>query len=197
LVKAVQSVGEQTEGGADKDLAGLSLFQGSGNLTHAFTGGNHVVDNEHVLALHVRAEELIGDDGVASVDDAGIIASLIEHAHVQPEHVGDVDGTAHTALIGADDHHVIGVDDEVVLVAQQVLDELIGGLYGFKAMQRNRVLNSGIMGVEGDDVFHAHVHQLLQRDGAVKGFSAGALMLSAFIEIGHDHVDPAGLSADS
>ena len=38
--------------------------------------------------------------------------------------------------------------------------------------------------------------QLLQGDGAVKGFPAGTFMLPTFVKIGHDHVDPAGFSAD-
>ena len=43
-------------------------------------------------------------DGVTTVDDAGVISSLVEHTHINAEVVGEVYGTAHSTLIRADDH---------------------------------------------------------------------------------------------
>ena len=45
------------------------------------------------------------------------------------------------------------------------------------------------MCIEGDDVGNAHLNQLIQCHGTVKGFSLGTLVLPALIEKRHDHVD--------
>ena len=46
-------------------------------------------------------------NGVVPVYNPGIVAPLIEHTHVQTQHIGDVDGPAHAALVGTDDHHMV------------------------------------------------------------------------------------------
>ena len=63
---------------------------------------------------------------------------------------------------------MIGVDFQILYIAQQTLDELVSRLDGFKAMQRDCVLYSGTMCVEGDNVVNAHLNQLLQSKCAVK-----------------------------
>ena len=40
------------------------------NLNHGFAGGQNIVRNEHVLAVDFLAHVLVGDNGVAAVDDA-------------------------------------------------------------------------------------------------------------------------------
>ena len=37
-------------------------------------------------------------------------------AHIQSQNIGNVDGTGHTALVRADDHHVVGVDLQILHV---------------------------------------------------------------------------------
>ena len=56
-------------------------------------------------------------DGVTTVDDPGVISSLVEHTHIQTENVGDVDGTSHTTFIRADDHHVAGIQLQIFYIA--------------------------------------------------------------------------------
>ena len=136
------------------------------------------------------------NNGILAVDNACIIAALVEHAHIQTENVRVVDGALHAALIGADDQHMLIIDLKVIDAAQKTFDELISRLYGVKTVERDRVHDAGIMRVEGDDIVDAHADQLLQRDRAVKRFACGALVLAALIEIGHDHGDPAGFTAD-
>ena len=82
-------------------------------------------------------------------------------------------------------------------VAEDILDELISCLDRLETVKRDRVLDSWVMSVEGDDVFHAHVDQFLKADRAVQGFTSRALVLAAFVEERHDDIDPAGLSSDS
>ncbi len=49
-------------------------------------------------------------DRVTAVYDPGIIPALIEHTHIESEHVCHVNGTAHAAFIRTDDHHVVGIN---------------------------------------------------------------------------------------
>ena len=69
------------------------------------------------LPVYVGTEELMGNDGVASIDNLRVVSSLIEHTHVQTKNVGNVDGTSHTAFIRADDHHVVAVNLKIRNVA--------------------------------------------------------------------------------
>ena len=137
----------------------------------------------------------MGQYGMLSVDDFGIIPALVEHTHIQVQHVGYIDSALHAALIGADDQHMLSVDPKIRHIAQQALDELIDRLDGIKAVQGDGVLNAGIVGVKGNDIIYAHPDQLLQGDGAVQGFTLAAGLLAAFIKVGHDNGDPPGLAA--
>ena len=55
----------------------------------------------------------MGNDRVASVNDGRVVAAFVEHTHVNTEVVCHVDSTAHTALIRADDHQMIIIDDMI------------------------------------------------------------------------------------
>ena len=112
LVELVQSIGEQTEGSADKDLACFALFQLRSNFQNAVSGRNHIVNDDHVLSFHVSTQEFMGNDGVAAIDDPGVVAAFVEHTHIQPQDVCHVDGTAHAAFIRADHHHIVFVNRE-------------------------------------------------------------------------------------
>ena len=138
----------------------------------------------------------MGDDGIASVHHGGIVAPLVEQTHVDAQHRAVEDVAVDRSLIGADDHQMIAVDLQIALPAEQRLENLIAGLYAVKADQGDGVLHARVVRIEGDDVAHAHLLQLLQRQGAVQAFAAGAAMLAALIEHGHDDVDALGAAAD-
>ncbi len=138
----------------------------------------------------------MGHHRIGAVLEAGIVSAAIEHAHVQTQNIGKIDGPLHAGLVGADDQHVIAVDLQIRHVAEESLHELVDGLYVVEAAQGNGVHDAGIMGVEGDDVVHAHADQFLQGDGAVQRLAHGALVLTALIEIRHDDGDAPGLAAD-
>ena len=53
------------------------------------------------------------------------------------------------------------------------------------------------MGVEGDNVFHSHIHQFAQRQRTVQGLSSCSFMLAALIKERHDYVDPSCLACGS
>ena len=90
---------------------------------------------------------------------------------------------------------MVAVDLEIGQLAQQRLEHLVGGMHVFKAGARDRILHSGVVGVEGDDVVDAHRGQFLKRHGAVQRLAGGAAVLTAFIEVRHDDRDALGLLA--
>ena len=98
-------------------------------------------------------------------------------------------------ILLVDDHQMVRIDLHVRSVPEDILDKLVSRLYSLKTIQRYGILDTRIVGVKGDDVLNTHADQFLQGQGAVQGFSAGALVLAAFIEEGHDYIDPAGFAA--
>ena len=76
----------------------------------------------------------MSNNRISSVNNSGVVSSLIEHTHIQTEYVCNVNCTSHTAFIRADNHHVVGIDLQVGLGAQQVFDELIRSLNGFETV---------------------------------------------------------------
>ena len=52
------------------------------------------------------------------------------------------------------------------------------------------------MGIEGDDVLHAHGQQLLQGNGAVQGLANHTAMLTAAVQGGHDDAHTVAAAGD-
>ena len=136
----------------------------------------------------------MSDDGILSVHNGGIIPAFVEHTHIHAQNIGKVDSPAHGALVWADNHKVVVVDAKIRHRLNQGLQKLVGGHIGVKALKRDRVLHTGVVGVKGDDVGHAHVHQFLQGKGTVQGLPLCAFMLPSLVEEGHNDVDPAGFA---
>lgn len=195
LIKFIQSVGKETEGGTEEYLVGIHILQKLGTFDHAVAGGNHVVDDDHVFAGDVGSQEFMSYNGIAAIDDGRVVAAFVEHSHINAQIVGDVDCAAHAAFIGADYHEMIAVYRKIRFIAQQAFDKLICRLYRFKAVQGDCILDPGIVSIESNDVFHTHVNQFLQSQGTVQRFPAGAAVLAALVEEGHDHVNAARFSA--
>ena len=138
----------------------------------------------------------MGQDGVPAVHDAGIVATFIEHAEVDTQRRGKVDGTVHAAFIGGDDDHVLFVEADVRGGPDEGLQHLIDRRNVFKAVQRDGVADTGVVGVEGEDGVDTVIDELLQHHGAVEGLTVGLAVLSAFIKHGHDDRDTAGFAVD-
>ena len=92
---------------------------------------------------------------------------------------------------------MIFVNVESFFIFKKSLDKLVRWLYSLKAVKRSCVLYTGIMCVKGDDILNTHVDQLMKCIGTVKRLSSDTFVLAALIEIWHDYVDSAGLSAYS
>ena len=92
---------------------------------------------------------------------------------------------------------MVAVDLQVFVGIQETLDKLISRLDGIKSIERDRVLDTGVMSVEGENIIDSHTDELLQSECAVQRFPRSTLGLNTLIEIGHDHCDPAGFAADS
>ena len=85
FVQSFKAVAEQTEGSEYEDAASALFFELSGNVDDGFTGGDHIVDNDHVFTVDVSAKVFVRFDGVFAVDDDGIVAALIEHTEVKAQ----------------------------------------------------------------------------------------------------------------
>ena len=92
---------------------------------------------------------------------------------------------------------MIIVHSEIRYTVHQRFQELIGGEEIVKTGERDRILNSGIVSVKSDEIGNSHVAELFERDGAVQRFSLGTSVLAAFIQEGHDDIDPVGLAVGS
>ena len=133
---------------------------------------------------------------VHTVDDDREIAALVEHTEVEPEQRRIEHTSAHCALIGRNDHQLIAGERNFGKRLDQCLDHLIGRADVVKAAERNGVLNLGVVRIKSDDVGHAHIGQLLERQCTVERFACGAVVLSALIEHRHDDRDSSRLAAD-
>ena len=105
---------------------------------------------------------------MTSVYTSGIIETLIVHTHINAKDIGKINGAVHASLVRADDSKMFIVNAKTFFVSEKSLDKLIGWLNSFKTMKRSCVLNTSVMGVKGNDVFHTHSGQLLKSCGAVQ-----------------------------
>ena len=129
----------------------------------------------------------MGNDGVAAIHHAGVVAALIEHAQIAAQHTGEVHVAVHGALIRADHGKLALIKGEVRVLLQQALQHLIGGHCVIKAHQRHSVLHAGVMSIKSDDVAHTHGLQLLQGHSAVQTFAHHTAMLTAAVQAGHNN----------
>ena len=197
LVELLQTGGEQREGAAGKDVAGAAHLQLVADVQHGLAGGDDVIRDKDVLVLDALAQILVRDNGVAAVDNAAVIAALVEHAQVAAQHAGIIHIAVHGALIGGNDHEMILIEVDVGHMVQQAFQHLIGGHNVVETHGGHGVHDAGVMGVKGDDVLDADRAQLLQGEGAVQTLAADAAMLAAAVQAGHDHADAMGTAGDS
>ena len=118
LCEAVREDGIRAVSKEAACLAGLDVLC---NVEHGLAGGDDVIGNEHILALDRGTEVLMCDDRVAAVYDAGIIAALVEHAHLHAEHGSIVHVAVQRALVRADDHEIFLIGGKI----REVLEELL------------------------------------------------------------------------
>ena len=137
--------------------------------------------------MQIAAQILVCLDGILAVHDLGVVTALVEHADVNTHHRGIVHTTAHSTLIGRNDHQIVLIHGKIGITANQRLNELVGGAHIVKAAKGHGILHTGIVCIKGDDVLHTHSLQLLQHQCTVKRLASGALVLTPLIQHGHDH----------
>ena len=71
FVEFFHSICEESEGGAHEDLTCSFVLQKCGNFQHAVAGGDHVINNDHILARNIGSQKLMGNDRIAAVNDSG------------------------------------------------------------------------------------------------------------------------------
>jgi hypothetical protein len=106
-------------------------------------------------------------DGVAPVNELCVVPAFVAHTEVKPHNGGIVDTARHASFVGGDDHHMLFVDREASVGHHKGAYHLIIRPYILKTGEGNGVLHTGVVGVEGDDVRHAHPGKLLERNSAV------------------------------
>ena len=129
-VKPLQAAGKEAEGCTHINVARFALLQELCHLDHTVSGGDHIVDDDHILSFHGGTEKFMLYDRIASVNDRGIVAALIKHTHIDSKIVCYIDCTAHTAFVRADHHEMVAVDFYVRRVAEDILDERSALKYG-------------------------------------------------------------------
>ncbi len=107
--------------------------------------------------MNIIPQKFMCDNRVLSLYDSGIITAFVEHPHVHAGHVGEIDGTVHSALVRAYDHQMVFVHNELRLGAQESLDELVRRVEAVETVERDGILHSGVVGVEGNNIVHAHI----------------------------------------
>ena len=120
-------------------------------------------------------------DRVTTINDLGIITTLVEHTHIQSEYIGHIDRTSHTAFVRADDHHAVLVNMKTRSSFEKSFDKLIYRLNCLKSVKRDSVLYTWVVGIEGNDVIHTHFGKLLKSQSTVQRFTSVSLMLTSFI----------------
>ena len=115
LVKRLQAAGEERERRAREHALGLAPLEVIRQIEDGVAGSDDVVGHEHILALHAVAQILVRDDRVAAVDHAGVIAALVEHAHVHAHRGAVIDVAVERALVRGNDHHVMLVDAQIIV----------------------------------------------------------------------------------
>ena len=134
----------------------FSLFQLRCNFQGAFAGGNHVVNDNHILAFYACSKKFMSYDRIATIFHSRIIPAFIKHTHVQTDNIRHIDSPAHTAFVGADNHHVVGIQFQPFYILKDTFDKLIGRLYRFKTMKGNCILHPGVVGIKGNDIVYPH-----------------------------------------
>ena len=168
LIEFFHTIGEQTKGGIQEDSFRMKGFQLSCYINHALTGGDHVINDQNIFSFYIAAQKLMGNDWIASIDYFRVITAFVEHTHVYTQHICQINCTAGTTLIRADDHQMLTVYLNVIYVGEQCLDKLVSRLYSLKTRQRDCILYTRVMRIKGDDIVHTHRYQLLQSQCAVQ-----------------------------
>ena len=125
FVKFFHSFGEETEGGADKDLAGATFFKKRCDLKDALTGRNHIIDQDDIFAFKLWSEELVSCDRMAAFDHFAVVKTAVVHTHVHAKNVCKIDGSAHASLVRADDHEMVIVNMKSFNIFEKGFDKLI------------------------------------------------------------------------
>ena len=197
LIEALKTVGKESEGGKVEDSLCTALLDLLCNVKERVAGGDHIVNDDNVLARQILTEVFVRDDGVLAVYDTGVIAALVEHTDVKPRNRGEEHTSAHCALVGRDDDELFLIKGNIGDCLYECLYHLICRTVVVKTDKRNCILNAVVVCVKGDKVLYAVEFELAEHHSAVERFAVGSLVLSALIEHGHNDRNTARLTLDS
>ena len=196
LIKALKTVCEKAEGSEVEYSLCAALLDLLCNVEERVARGDHIVNDDNVLAGEVLTEVFVCNDGVLAVFDTGIVTSLVEHTNVKSRNRGEEHTSAHSTLIGRDDDELFLIKGNVGNCLDKRLYHLVCRTVVIKANKRNCVLNAVVVRVKGDKILNAVELELAKHHSAVKGLAVCSLVLSALIEHGHDDRNTACLALD-
>ena len=134
-------------------------------------------------------------DGVMSVDDLGVVTALVEHTHRYTQHGCVVHIPVQSAFVRADDHKLVRSRLEVRNGLEHCLQYLVRRHHVVKAHERDRIVYTGIVRINGQNVGNTHLVQLLQCAGTVQRLPVIPAMLAAAVQDRHDYIDAVCLTA--
>ena len=134
---------------------------------------------------------------VSTIDNDGIIPTLIEHSHRNTQHRSIIHIPVQCTFVRADYHEFIRCCPQVRNVVEHCLQYLIRRYDIVEAHQRNSIANSRVMCIKCNDIGNAHLFQFLQCTSTVQRFSVVSPVLSATVENRHDDIDTVCLTAGS
>lgn len=133
---------------------------------------------------------------VPAVHNRAVITPFNEDSKIDSKKGRVIQVSVDAALVRAYHHHVLLVNFQIRDRMEHRFDELIVGMYIFKADLRDGVRNARIVRVKGYDILHAQRRKLMKRSRAVQRFSNRTLMLPAAIQKRHDNVNALCLSCN-
>ena len=89
LIKALKTVGEEAEGSEVEDSLCAALLDLLCNVEERVAGGDHIVNDDNVLAGKILTEVFVCYDGVLAVNNTGVVAALVEHTNVKSRYRGE------------------------------------------------------------------------------------------------------------
>ena len=95
------------------------MFELSGGINHAAAGGDHIIDDNDILACNVASEELVRHNRIGTSYDPGVIATLIKHAGIGTQDICKVDRTVKRSLVGRNDGQVFLVYNQVIYIIKK------------------------------------------------------------------------------
>ena len=163
--------GKEGESSGEKDVVCALFFKFSREFEYGIARSDNIVGYKNIHAHDGASDIFVSDYRIASVNDVGIVPSLVEHTEVEPEYGREIKISGKGALVLRNHHNVVLIQRNVVETLVQGFKNLISREKVVESHKRNGVLNAGIVSVESNYISYAHAFEFLQHHCAVERLS--------------------------